>query len=229
MKGLQVTPVWRFSWSMHVQWRHNKSRFQWAIYGRPDRCAVRTLHSLGITQPGDVRMIVGTGVLGPAAAAPWLSQPQSHSDRRSLLRLTRFRAIAASGPVSAPHSLWARELGKYSSLSDHSYLPCLSPFLARRNNLLFIALLPNHYLLLFIQAKQLLSKVFLFFFLASGFSFSYAYSFSVLLHVSALTEIFTHSFHVWSSLWLRMWRDSLDSAVFVFRLLMTHRGQECAY
>lgn len=229
MKGLQVTPVWRFSWSMHVQWRHNKSRFQWAIYGRPDRCAVRTLHSLGITQPGDVRMIVGTGVLGPAAAAPWLSQPQSHSDRRSLLRLTRFRAIAASGPVSALHSLWARELGKYSSLSDHSYLPCLSPFLARRNNLLFIALLPNHYLLLFIQAKQLLSKVFLFFFLASGFSFSYAYSFSVLLHVSALTEIFTHSFHVWSSLWLRMWRDSLDSAVFVFRLLMTHRGQECAY
>lgn len=229
MKGLQVTPVWRFSWSMHVQWRHNKSRLQWAIYGRPDRCAVRTLHSLGITQPGDVRMIVGTGVLGPAAAAPWLSQPQSHSDRRSLLRLTRFRAIAASGPVSAPHSLWARELGKYSSLSDHSYLPCLSPFLARRNNLLFIALLPNHYLLLFIQAKQLLSKVFLFFFLASGFSFSYAYSFSVLLHVSALTEIFTHSFHVWSSLWLRMWRDSLDSAVFVFRLLMTHRGQECAY
>lgn len=229
MKGLQVTPVWRFSWSMHVQWRHNKSRLQWAIYGRPDRCAVRTLHSLGITQPGDVRMIVGTGVLGPAAAAPWLAQPQSHSDRRSLLRLTRFRAIAASGPVSAPHSLWARELGKYSSLSDHSYLPCLSPFLARRNNLLFIALLPNHYLLLFIQAKQLLSKVFLFFFLASGFSFSYAYSFSVLLHVSALTEIFTHSFHVWSSLWLRMWRDSLDSAVFVFRLLMTHRGQECAY
>lgn len=229
MKGLQVTPVWRFSWSMHVQWRHNKSRFQWAIYGRPDRCAVRTLHSLGITQPGDVRMIVGTGVLGPAAAAPWLSQPQSHSDRRSLLRLTRFRAIAASGPVSAPHSLWARELGKYSSLSDHSYLPCLSPFLARRNNLLFIALLPNHYLLLFIQAKRLLSKVFLFFFLASGFSFSYAYSFSVLLHVSALTEIFTHSFHVWSSLWLRMWGDSLDSAVFVFRLLMTHRGQECAY
>lgn len=229
MKGLQVTPVWRFSWSMHVQWRHNKSRFQWAIYGRPDRCAVRTLHSLGITQPGDVRMIVGTGVLGPAAAAPWLSQPQSHSDRRSLLRLTRFRAIAASGPVSAPHSLWARELGKYSSLSDHSYLPCLSPFLARRNNLLFIALLPNHYLLLFIQAKRLLSKVFLFFFLASGFSFSYAYSFSVLLHVSALTEIFTHSFHVWSSLWLRMWKDSLDSAVFVFRLLMTHRGQECAY
>lgn len=229
MKGLQVTPVWRFSWSMHVQWRHNKSRLQWAIYGRPDRCAVRTLHSLGITQPGDVRMIVGTGVLGPAAAAPWLSQPQSHSDRRSLLRLTRFRAIAASGPVSAPHSLWARELGKYSSLSDHSYLPCLSPFLARRNNLLFIALLPNHYLLLFIQAKQLLSKVFLFFFLASGFSFSYAYSFSVLLHVSALTEIFTHSFHVWSSLWLRMWKDSLDSAVFVFRLLMTHRGQECAY
>lgn len=229
MKGLQVTPVWRFSWSMHVQWRHNKSRLQWAIYGRPDRCAVRTLHSLGITQPGDVRMIVGTGVLGPAAAAPWLSQPQSHSDRRSLLRLTRFRAIAASGPVSAPHSLWARELGKYSSLSDHSYLPCLSPFLARRNNLLFIALLPNHYLLLFIQAKRLLSKVFLFFFLASGFSFSYAYSFSVLLHVSALTEIFTHSFHVWSSLWLRMWRDSLDSAVFVFRLLMTHRGQECAY
>lgn len=229
MKGLQVTPVWRFSWSMHVQWRHNKSRFQWAIYGRPDRCAVRTLHSLGITQPGDVRMIVGTGVLGPAAAAPWLSQPQSHSDRRSLLRLTRFRAIAASGPVSALHSLWARELGKYSSLSDHSYLPCLSPFLARRNNLLFIALLPNHYLLLFIQAKRLLSKVFLFFFLASGFSFSYAYSFSVLLHVSALTEIFTHSFHVWSSLWLRMWRDSLDSAVFVFRLLMTHRGQECAY
>lgn len=229
MKGLQVTPVWRFSWSMHVQWRHNKSRLQWAIYGRPDRCAVRTLHSLGITQPGDVRMIVGTGVLGPAAAAPWLSQPQSHSDRRSLLRLTRFRAIAASGPVSAPHSLWARELGKYSSLSDHSYLPCLSPFLARRNNLLFIALLPNHYLLLFIQAKWLLSKVFLFFFLASGFSFSYAYSFSVLLHVSALTEIFTHSFHVWSSLWLRMWRDSLDSAVFVFRLLMTHRGQECAY
>lgn len=229
MKGLQVTPVWRFSWSMHVQWRHNKSRFQWAIYGRPDRCAVRTLHSLGITQPGDVRMIVGTGVLGPAAAAPWLSQPQSYSDRRSLLRLTRFRAIAASGPVSAPHSLWARELGKYSSLSDHSYLPCLSPFLARRNNLLFIALLPNHYLLLFIQAKRLLSKVFLFFFLASGFSFSYAYSFSVLLHVSALTEIFTHSFHVWSSLWLRMWKDSLDSAVFVFRLLMTHRGQECAY
>lgn len=229
MKGLQVTPVWRFSWSMHVQWRHNKSRLQWAIYGRPDRCAVRTLHSLGITQPGDVRMIVGTGVLGPAAAAPWLSQPQSHSDRRSLLRLTRFRAIAASGPVSAPHSLWARELGKYSSLSDHSYLPCLSPFLARRNNLLFIALLPNHYLLLFIQAKRLLSKVFLFFFLASGFSFSYAYSFSVLLHVSALTEIFTHSLHVWSSLWLRMWRDSLDSAVFVFRLLMTHRGQECAY
>lgn len=229
MKGLQVTPVWRFSWSMHVQWRHNKSRLQWAIYGRPDRCAVRTLHSLGITQPGDVRMIVGTGVLGPAAAAPWLSQPQSHSDRRSLLRLTRFRAIAASGPVSAPHSLWARELGKYSSLSDHSYLPCLSPFLARHNNLLFIALLPNHYLLLFIQAKRLLSKVFLFFFLASGFSFSYAYSFSVLLHVSALTEIFTHSFHVWSSLWLRMWRDSLDSAVFVFRLLMTHRGQECAY
>lgn len=229
MKGLQVTPVWRFSWSMHVQWRHNKSRLQWAIYGRPDRCAVRTLHSLGITQPGDVRMIVGTGVLGPAAAAPWLSQPQSHSDRRSLLRLTRFRAIAASGPVSAPHSLWARELGKYSSLSDHSYLPCLSPFLARRNNLLFIALLPNHYLLLFIQAKRLLSKVFLFFFLASGFSFSYAYSFSVLLHVSALTEIFTHSFHVWSSLWLRMWRDSLNSAVFVFRLLMTHRGQECAY
>lgn len=229
MKGLQVTPVWRFSWSMHVQWRHNKSRLQWAIYGRPDQCAVRTLHSLGITQPGDVRMIVGTGVLGPAAAAPWLSQPQSHSDRRSLLRLTRFRAIAASGPVSAPHSLWARELGKYSSLSDHSYLPCLSPFLARRNNLLFIALLPNHYLLLFIQAKRLLSKVFLFFFLASGFSFSYAYSFSVLLHVSALTEIFTHSFHVWSSLWLRMWRDSLDSAVFVFRLLMTHRGQECAY
>lgn len=229
MKGLQVTPVWRFSWSMHVQWRHNKSRLQWAIYGRPDRCAVRTLHSLGITQPGDVRMIVGTGVLGPAAAAPWLSQPQSHSDRRSLLRLTRFRAIAASGPVSAPHSLWARELGKYSSLSDHSYLPCLSPFLARRNNLLFIALLPNHYLLLFIQAKRLLSKVFLFFFLASGFSFSYAYSFSVLLHVSALTEIFTHSFHVWSSLWLRMWKDSLDSAVFVFRLLMTHRGQECAY
>lgn len=209
MKGLQVTPVWRFSWSMHVQWRHNKSRLQWAIYGRPDRCAVRTLHSLGITQPGDVRMIVGTGVLGPAAAAPWLSQPQSHSDRRSLLRLTRFRAIAASGPVSAPHSLWARELGKYSSLSDHSYLPCLSPFLARRNNLLFIALLPNHYLLLFIQAKRLLSKVFLFFFLASGFSFSYAYSFSVLLHVSALTEIFTHSFHVWSSLWLRMWKDSL--------------------
>lgn len=229
MKGLQVTPVWRFSWSMHVQWRHNKSRLQWAIYGRPDRCAVRTLHSLGITQPGDVRMIVGTGVLGPAAAAPWLSQPQSYSDRRSLLRLTRFRAIAASGPVSAPHSLWARELGKYSSLSDHSYLPCLSPFLARRNNLLFIALLPNHYLLLFIQAKRLLSKVFLFFFLASGFSFSYAYSFSVLLHVSALTEIFTHSFHVWSSLWLRMWKDSLDSAVFVFRLLMTHRGQECAY
>lgn len=209
MKGLQVTPVWRFSWSMHVQWRHNKSRLQWAIYGRPDRCAVRTLHSLGITQPGDVRMIVGTGVLGPAAAAPWLSQPQSHSDRRSLLRLTRFRAIAASGPVSAPHSLWARELGKYSSLSDHSYLPCLSPFLARRNNLLFIALLPNHYLLLFIPAKRLLSKVFLFFFLASGFSFSYAYSFSVLLHVSALTEIFTHSFHVWSSLWLRMWKDSL--------------------
>lgn len=185
MKGLQVTPVWRFSWSMHVQWRHNKSRFQWAIYGRPDRCAVRTLHSLGITQPGDVRMIVGTGVLGPAAAAPWLSQPQSHSDRRSLLRLTKFRAIAASGPVSAPHSLWARELGKYSSLSDHSYLPCLSPFLARRNNLLFIALLPNHYLLLFIQAKRLLSKVFLFFFLLQ--------------------------------------------AVFVFRLLMTHRGQECAY
>lgn len=170
MKGLQVTPVWRFSWSMHVQWRHNKSRLQWAIYGRPDRCAVRTLHSLGITQPGDVRMIVGTGVLGPAAAAaPWLSQPQSHSDRRSLLRLTRFRAIAASGPVSAPHSLWARELGKYSSLSDHSYLPCLSPFLARRNNLLFIALLPNHYLLLFIQAKRLLSKVFLFFFLLQGF------------------------------------------------------------
>lgn len=152
------------------------------------------------------------------------------SDRRSLLRLTRFRSIAASGPLSAPHSLWARELGKYSSLSDHSYLPCLSPFLARRNNLLFIALLPNHYLLLFIQAKRLLSKVFLFFFfLASGFSFSYAYSFSVLLHVSALAEIFTHSFHVWSSLWLRMWKDSLDSAVFVFRLLMTHRGQECAY
>lgn len=92
------------------------------------------------------------------------------SDRRSLLRLTRFRSIAASGPLSAPHSLWARELGKYSSLSDHSYLPCLSPFLARRNNLLFIAMLPNHYLLLFIQAKRLLSKVFLFFFfLLQGF------------------------------------------------------------
>ncbi len=110
------------------------------IYGKADRQAGKALHSWGVTQPGGVGTIVGRG-----SAQQQLRDYFVHSgpsDRRSLLRSTKFISTAASGPITArcskPETV-RRGLERFCSLSHGYQLPSL--FLTCCNDPFFVPLL----------------------------------------------------------------------------------------
>lgn len=77
---------------------------QKATYGKWDQGAVRALHSWWVTQPGGVGAIVGRALSARQQLRGWFDHSYL-SDSRSLLRSTRFRSMAASGPCTAPCTL----------------------------------------------------------------------------------------------------------------------------
>ena len=134
--------VWLSNETAWDSWAQSSPISRKAIYGKDNQRAGRALHSWGVTQPGGVGAIVG---ISPYSAQRQLRGYFNHSslpDRRSLLRSSRFRSTAASGPVTArctqPETVRG-ELERFCSLS-HGYL-LLSLFPTCRNDPFFIPLL----------------------------------------------------------------------------------------